>query len=131
MAQPNYVATRSACSAVTFRRIILFFLIIPIILMIVDGIAAKKYRIEFYDDHIIEKSGILSKREKRSAFNGVVGVSVSQSLWQRLWKCGDVHVDVIGKWDINTNGIANPQGLQNYLETKFVKNGQITNIMAN
>ncbi len=131
MARPNYVATKSAWAAVTFWRIVLSILIIPFIIMIVDIIAKKCYTIEFYDDYVIERSGILSKSQKRSAFLGVLGVSVNQSAWQRICGYGDVQVDVSGRWDVNTNDLANPVGLQRYLETKFVKGGKVTNVIAN
>ncbi len=129
--QPNYVAKHSAWEAVTFWRVVLFFLIIPLIVMIVDIFVKKNDVIEFYDDHIIHRKGILSKTENRSVFTGVFNVSISQSLWQRICGFGDLSVDAPGKWDINTKGIANPNGLKNYLESKFVKPSQTTNVFTN
>ncbi len=129
--KPNYVATCSAWSAVTFWRIIGSILIIPLIIMIVDIVKQKNKIIEFYDDYIIQKSGIFSKSEKQSAFTGVVGVSVQQSWGERMLNYGDVQVDVFGKWDIDTKGISNPNGLKRYLEGHFVKKGQMNNIMTN
>ncbi len=128
---PNYVARHSAWAAITFWRIILCILIIPIFIIIFDIIGKKHDVIEFYDDYIIQKSGVLSKKEKRTAFNGILNVSVSQTLWQRICRYGDVQVDVPGKWDIDTEGIANPNGLKEYLENKFVKSQQVTSVIAN
>ncbi len=129
--QPNYIARQSAWAAVTFWRVILSILIIPLIVMIVDIFVKKRNVIEFYDDYIIEKSGLISKREKRSAFTGVIGVSVSQSFGQRIFRYGDVQVDVPGKWDINTKNVANPYGLKRYLEGKLIKRSQVTNVFEN
>ncbi len=62
---------------------------------------------------------------------GVAGVSVSQGLKQRLFHYGNVHIDVLGKWDVNTDDVVNPFGLQSYLEGKFVKSGNVTNVLSN
>ena len=67
MATPNFVAKKSAWAAVTVLRVLFFWLIIPLIIMIVDIMIKKSERIEFYDDYIIQRSGVLSKKEKRSA----------------------------------------------------------------
>ncbi len=125
MKTPEYVAKHSAWTAVTFLRILFFWLIIPLIVMIVDIIAKKRDVIEFYDDCMIQKHGIFSKHEKKSAFVGVIGVSVDQSLWQRMFGYGDVRIDAAGKWDINTEGIVDPQGLKKYLETRLVDGSRI------
>ena len=116
MAVPNYVAKKSAWSAVTLFRILLCWLIIPIIIMLVDIIVKKHERIEFYDDYVVVKSGVFSKKERRSALVGIVGVSISQTFKGRICNYGDVYIDVVGKWDINTTQLANPEGLKNYLE---------------
>ncbi len=130
MGTPNYVARRSAWAGVTFLRVLFFFLIIPLIVMIFDIIIKKHDYIEFYDDYILQHSGWLSRREKRSIFAGVLSVSVNQSVWQRLCKYGDVHVDVTGKWDINTHDVANPDGLQRYLETRMVHSNKINHLIV-
>ena len=58
--QPNYVARKSVLPAFTFWRIILFFLIVPLIVLIYDIIARKKEVIEFYDDKIVYKKGVFN-----------------------------------------------------------------------
>lgn len=127
--KPNYVATKSAWKAVTFWRVALFWLIIPLIVMIVQSIALKHERIEFYDDKIVIKSGVLSRNERKSIFTGVLCVSVNQSLWGRIFGYGDVVVDAMGKWDVNSKGVRNPKELEAYLETKIVHKSSFTNIM--
>ncbi len=130
MAKPNYVAKKSAWSAVTLFRVLLFWLIIPLIIMIVDIIIKKHEIIEFYDDYVVKKSGVLSKKEKRVALIGVVGVSVSQTIWGRICNYGDVCIDVVGKWDVNTSQLAKPNGLKNYLEPFITKASNLQGIVA-
>ena len=126
--KPNYVATKSAWRAVTFWRVVLFWLVIPLVIMIIDIVAAKRDVLEFYDDKVIHKSGILAKNETQTLFTGVMAVSVAQSVVGRMFNFGDVRVDVQGKWDIDTDMISNPFGLKQYLETKTVKAASINYI---
>ena len=116
----NYVAKKTAWSAVTFWRIALFWLIIPLIIMIVDIFVKKSETIEFYDGYVIQKSGLLSRKEKRSVFPKVAAVSVDQSLFGRIFNYGNVNVDVIGQWDVDLKGLAKPHELKKYLEDKMV-----------
>lgn len=120
---PNYVAKKSIAKELNFWLILFFWLIIPLIIQIVRILQAKAYTIEFYDEKVIIKSGVLNKNESQSVFAGVFSVSVSQSLFGRMFNFGDVSVDCPGKWDINTNGIKNPKGLKAYLETKITAKG--------
>ena len=118
--KPEYVARKSAWKAVTFLRVVLFWLIIPLIIMIWDIIRLRNETIEFYSNHIVVKSGVLSRKQRKSAFMGVISVSVDQSLLGRCFDYGDVRVDVPGRWDINTECIKNPDGLVRYLENKII-----------
>lgn len=124
--QANYVAKKTAWSAVTFWRIALFWLVIPLIVMIVDIFVKKSVTIEFYDGYIIQKSGVLSRKETHSVFPKVAAVSVDQSLFGRMFNYGNVNVDVIGKWDVDLKGIAKPHELKKYLEDKMVEADSIT-----
>ncbi len=130
MQNPEYVATKSAWSAVTILRVLFFWLIIPLIVMVVDIIIKKHEKIEFYEDCVIVKKGVLSKSERRTVFNGVYSVSIDQSMFGRICKYGNVKVDLPGKWDVNTESVANPEGLKNYLETRMLKRGDMQNTFA-
>ncbi len=123
---PIYVVRKSICRAFTPLRIIFFWLIIPIIIILVRIIQLKHEKIEFYPDKIIQYSGVLSKKVKQSAFTSVMGVSVSQGIMGRLFRYGDVHVDVAGKWDIKTNGVKKPFELQIFLEGYLVNNNSMS-----
>ena len=127
---PNYVAKKSAASVLSFWLIVFFWLVIPLIIQIARIVSAKCYSIEFYDNKIIVKSGVLNKNERQSVFAGVYAVSVSQSLAGRILGYGDISVDCPGRWDVDTVGIKNPAALKNYLEGHITASG-MTNIIHN
>ena len=77
--KPNYTARKSSWAAVKAWHILLFFLVVPIIVMICEIIAVRKYRLEFYDDKIIEHKGWLSTKNRTMTFNGVTSTSIEKS----------------------------------------------------
>ena len=93
--------------------------------MAVKIVKIKFVRISFYEDRVIERSGILSKRERQSLFQGVLSVSVEQSFSGRLFGYGNVKINVFGKWDIDTHGIVRPEELKRYLERRMIRKGEI------
>ena len=124
--KPEYVAKKSACSVLSFWRIILCVLIIPIIPLVFRIMAAKEYQLEFYADKIIVRSGFLNKKEETMVFMGVTGVSVSQSFWGQLFNYGTVKVDCVGNWDVeHTTYIKDPKKLQTYLKGRIVKTNPV------
>lgn len=118
--QPEYVAKKSILPAFRFWRNILFFLIVPLIMIIYDIIKLKNEVIEFYDGKIVCKKGVFSKSETTTVFMGVYAVNIEQSYFGKIFNYGNVKVDAVGKWDINSTGIENPKELKAYLEN-FVK----------
>jgi len=123
---PNYVAKKSMAKTLNFWLILFFWLIVPLIIQIVRILQAKSYSIEFYDEKMIVRSGVLNKSERQSVFAGVYAVSINQSLWGRMFNFGDIMVDCPGKWDVSTSGIKNPKALKAYLETKISAKGMNT-----
>ena len=129
---PKYVATRSALSDFSF-----FFCVLLLILGIIPGVlyivikkaAAHSYRINFYDDKYVLKSGILNKSETSTVFKGVVGVSVEQSIKGRMFDYGIVKVDLVGKHQLVLGGVKNPAGLKKYLETRKVDVSTVKHVM--
>lgn len=117
--KPEYVAKKSAWCAVTPLRVLLFWLIIPLIVMIVDIMVKKKEVIEFYEDKIVQKKGILNIQTRTSAFVGVLSVDISQTLLGRILGYGNISVDAVGIWDVETTGVVDPNGLKAYLETRI------------
>ena len=128
--KPNYVAKKSAIPVLSFWLIVFFWLVIPLIIQIARILSAKCYLIEFYDNKIVVKSGVLSKQENQSVFGGVYSVSVSQSFVGRIFNYGNIQVDCPGRWDIDTVGIKDPSALKKYLENYITANG-MTNIIHN
>ena len=121
--KPNYVIRRSGWSVVRPWHILLFFLIIPLIIMIIKIINVKDDTISFYHNKVVHRSGILSKNEKTTILTRVLSVTVKQSFWGRIFNYGTIYVDVVGKWDINMTGVKNPMEAKRYLE-KFVAGGR-------
>jgi hypothetical protein len=60
---------------------------------------------------------------------GIYSVSVYKPFLGRIFDYGDIRVDCPGPWDINTDGIKDPDGLKKYLETKITSRG--ANIIFN
>ena len=118
--KPNYVAEKSVCAVLSFWGIVSCVLIIPIFVLVFKIIAIKKYRIEFYDDKIITYSGLLNTSKKQCVFMGVTATSVNQSMFGKIFNYGDIAVDCVGKWDVDTTYIKNPCELENYLQTKII-----------
>ena len=127
--KPNYVARKSMISTLSFWRIVSCILIIPIIPLVARLISAACFRIEFYDDKVITHSGVLNKSKKVAVFMGVAATSIEQSLIGRIFNYGDVRIDVVGKWDVDTTGIKNPSALEDYLQTKIMPTQQTTQFM--
>ncbi|MBE6124476.1 MAG: PH domain-containing protein [Erysipelotrichaceae bacterium] len=127
----EYVATKSAWAAITLMRVVFCWLIVPVVLMVIDLFVLKSERIEFYENQVISKSGIINKKTRKSAFLGVTSVYVDQRWLGRILGFGDVKVDVTGRWDINTKNVKDPQGLAEYLESKIITKENTTSIIHN
>ena len=120
---PNYTAKKSVVPVLNIWLILLCWLVIPLIIQIVKILTVKAYSIEIYDEKIVTKSGFLNKNENQSVFSGVYSVSISQTLFGRIFGYGDIRVDCPGKWDIDTRGIKNPKEFKKFLETKITAKG--------
>ena len=116
---PNYTARKSIAATLNFWLILFFWLVIPLFIQIFKILAAKNDIIEFYDDKVVCKSGVLNKRERQTVFAGVYAVSLEQSLFGRMFNYGNLSVDCPGQWDIDTYDIKDPVALKKYLETRI------------
>ena len=117
---PQYVARKSIFGTYGGRIllcIILCMFIIPIFIAIRYIVKAATYRLEFYSDKIIVRSGLIATKEKRIVLTPVMGVRINYSLLGRLFNYGDIFIDTVGRWDIDTSGIKRPDKLRDYLET--------------
>ena len=115
--KPNYVMKKSAWSVVRPWHILLFFLIVPLIIMVYKIINIKDESISFYNNKVVQRSGIISKHEKTNILTHVLSVTIHQSLLGRIFNYGNITVDVMGQWDIDMRGIKNPRKAKEYLET--------------
>ena len=114
-----YSTRKSMVPALNPLLVIFFWLIIPTLIIIYNMVKNYCYRIEFYTNYVMVREGWIARKETKFAFNGIVAVSLNQSVMGRLFNYGDVHVDVIGKWDVSTTAIKDPVSLKNFLQTQI------------
>ena len=60
--------------------------------------------------------GIVKTEEQQSILTTIVGVHINRSMAGNIFNYGDVLVDMVGRWDIDTTAIKDPVSLKNYLE---------------
>ncbi len=118
---PNYVAKKSVVTVFSFWGIVSCILIVPIFILVFKILTIKKYKIEFYDDKIIVYSGLFNTSKKQCVFMGVTSTAVEQTLFGKIFNYGDVKVDCVGQWDIDTKSIKNPYELEKYLQSKIIQ----------
>ena len=121
--KPNYVMKKSAWSVIRPWHILLFFLVVPLIIMIIKIINVKDDKIFFYNNKVVQTSGIFSRYERTNILTQVLSVTVKQTFRGRIFNYGNVYVDVVGKWDINMSGVKDPLKAKAYLE-RFVPSGK-------
>lgn len=122
----DYVAKKSIlgeCGGKIFICILFCWLIVPIFLMIYMIIKVKKFRIEFYKDKVIMYRGFLHTEEQQSILTTIVGVRINRSIAGNIFNYGDVVVDMVGRWDIDTRAIKDPVALKNHLKSIMDQTG--------
>lgn len=134
MEEVKYTAVRSTFFQMKLLLAILLCIlgIIPgVIYILVCNMIAHHYIIEFYDNKIVSKTGIINKTENESVFKGVLSVSVNKSFRGSIFNYGDVKADVVGKNNMVLCGVKNPDGLKNYLLTRKVEADSVQHIVTN
>lgn len=124
--EPDYVAKKSIlgeCGGKIFICILFCWLIVPIFLMIYMIIEVKKFRIEFYKDKVIMHRGFLHTEERQGILTTIVGVRINRSIAGNIFNYGDVVVDMVGRWDIDTRAIKDPVALKNHLKSIMDQTG--------
>lgn len=124
--KPDYVAKKSIlseCGGKIFICILFCWLIVPIFLMIYMIIEVKKFRIEFYKDKVIMHRGFFHTEEQQSILTTIVGVRINRSIAGNIFNYGDVVVDMVGRWDIDTRAIKDPVALKNHLKSIMDQTG--------
>lgn len=128
--KPNYVMKKSAWSVVRPWHILLFFLVIPLIIMIIKIINIKDESISFYNNKVVQRYGIFSKNEKTTIMTPVLSVTVKQTFWGRICNYGTIYIDVVGKWDIQMRGIKRPWQAKEYLERYAANSRRMRTIVS-
>ena len=119
---PNFIAKKSAWAAVKPLRVLFFFLVIPLLVMIFDIIRIKKEEILFFDDKVVHKRGWLTTKEAEYAFGGVYSVSICQGIFGTMFGYGDLAVDAVGHWgDLSLDHVKDPQKAKAFLAKHMVK----------
>ena len=127
--KPEYVAKKSIAKAFTPLTVLLFWLIVPIFIILFRIFAIKCESIEFYNDHVIHKHGVLNRYEDRKPFFRVNSVSFNQILFGSMLDYGNLVVDATGRWDFQLEGIKHPRELKAYLEGRGVTENNFQNII--
>lgn len=123
--RPHIVARKSILPAFKLWRVLTFFLIVPLVMIIVDVIILRSQYVEFYDSFVIKKRGVFNKTEERCMFPKILSCNVYRSFWGRVFNYGDIQIDAIGKWDVDLHGIKRPLFVRKYLENHFISAKEI------
>lgn len=67
--------------------------------------------------------GFFHTEEQQSILTTIVGVRINRSIAGNIFNYGDVVVDMVGRWDIDTRAIKDPVALKNYLESVMTNAG--------
>ena len=85
--------------------------------------------VEFYDNYVITKSGILNRTEKKSPFSGIISLNFEQSLLGMIFDYGTIFVDVVWKHNIYLSNVVNPKGLRSFFE-KYTNENAMDNVQT-
>lgn len=115
--KPDYVVKKSAWDGVTPLCVVFFWLIIPLFIMIGRILAAKAYRLEFYDnDIIVTKTGFFNQKETKDIFESAYVDKIEQSLWGKIFNYGTVRILAEGGSDLVLKNIKDPRGLEKFID---------------
>ncbi len=126
--EPNYVARKSILPAFKWWRILFFWLIIPLILLVAHIIRLRYQYIEFYDSYVIQRSGVFTKHSKKTIFPKITSVTTKKN----ILGFGDVNIDVVGpNWDVELKAITRPDELRDFLEYHMLSSAALESISNN
>ena len=120
--------TKSAWSEMTIIKVLLCWLIVPVIIAIV---VARNYRVRIDPKTIKVSSGVFNKREQVNAVAGATEINVNKSFWGGIFNYGDITIYLAGNKQIHLNGIKNPDEVRNYFYSKIQKAADASHIMVN
>ena len=96
--------------------------VIPLLILAFKIINIKDETISFYNNKVVQREGIFSKREHTNILTTVLSVTVYQSFIGRIFNYGTITIDVMGQWDIDMRGIKDPMKAKAFLE-QYAANG--------
>ena len=123
--RPHIIARKSILPAFKAWRVCTFFLIVPLIMIIVDVVKLRHQYVEFYDSFVIKKYGVFNKREEKCMFPKILSCDVYRPFWGRVFNYGNIKIDAIGKWDVDLTYIKRPLYVRKYLENHFIFSREI------
>lgn len=96
-------------------------------------------KIFIYDTRIVIREGVFARSERNIAFMGVLYAKIDQSFLERIFRFGDVYIDLVGKYDINKTsnakhdqaleGISNPRKLKKFLDTRMAREDEMSKVI--
>ena len=101
--------------------------VIPISIVLVKIIIVRHKYVEFYDSYVVEKSGVFFKKIKKSVFPEVTAVHTNKN----ILGYGDVHIDVVGPWDIDLKDMSRPDDIREYLVNHMLNTAAIESLSNN
>ena len=115
-----------------FICIILLVLgVVPgLIYILVKYLKASHHVITFYKGKFVIRTGIIHTNETETIFKGVLSASVQQGLKGKIFKYGDVRVDVAGKNNLFLTGVKNPNALRDYLKGKQLEADTLNHVIT-
>ena len=132
MDKPLYVAKKSGFSVISWKLLLLFWLVIPLIIQIWKICRAKTFRLKVYEDRILVKEGILFTREEAiGLFVGMIRFEVFQHFWGNLLDFGTIDIQCIGRADLREDGIFDPHGLKRFLQNHFIDASATQTLLVN
>ena len=96
--------------------------VIPLLILAFKIINIKDETISFYNNKVVQREGIFSKREHTNILTTVLSVTVYQSFIGRIFNYGTITIDVMGQWDIDMRGVKDPMKAKAFLE-QYAANG--------
>jgi uncharacterized membrane protein YdbT with pleckstrin-like domain len=156
--RPNYVAKKSifevirggwiifvifglpllVAAELALRKLDLFnFWFIPaavygffLIWFLLKVLVLKQTKIEFYDERIVVREGLLTKREKVMLFMGVTSVRKVVPFWGLVFGYGDLYISGVSDFDVRTTRyIKRPRKLQGYLNRHIVSSSDTNRVV--
>ncbi|MGM9874293.1 MAG: PH domain-containing protein [Bacilli bacterium] len=108
-----------------FKKILicglLFFLIVPLFIMIFTILEVKKDKWNLGEEKLIHEWGLFSKNEQIYLVKDITEVAINQSFFGRIFKYGDVSLSIIGKRTMHIGYVKNPEEISNVLRQYIEK----------